>query len=128
MNATMESHKIVTEKEWLAASRELLAKEKQMTKLRDELARERRELPWVKVTKNYVFDTPSGKQTLSDLFDGRDELIVYHFMFGPGWKEGCVGCSFISDHVDGARVHLENHGVKYVAVSRAYRERAGLKA
>jgi len=119
MNATLTQHEVVPVNRWIAARKDLLVKEKEMTRLREELSRERRELPWVKVTKNYIFDGPKGKQTLADLFDGRDELIVYHFMFGPGWKEGCVGCSFVSDHVDGARVHLENHGVSYAAVSRA---------
>lgn len=76
-------------------------------------------MPWVKITKDYVFDTPSGKKTLSELFDGRSQLIVYHFMFGPGWKAGCLGCSFLSDHVDGANQHLAHHDVTYVSISRA---------
>jgi len=80
---------------------------------------EQRALPWVKIEKNYVFDGPQGKVTLADLFDGRSQLIVYHFMFGSGWKEGCVGCSFLADNIDGALVHLEHHDVTYVAVSRA---------
>jgi predicted dithiol-disulfide oxidoreductase (DUF899 family) len=85
----------------------------------DALHAERSALPWVKVEKNYLFDSPTGKKSLSDLFEGRSQLIVKHFMFAPGWKEGCVGCSFGADHVGGALVHLENHDVSYVAVSRA---------
>ena len=84
--------KVVSPAEWLAARKDLLAKEKEFTRLRDDLSRMRRELPWEKVKKNYVFDGPKGKQTLADLFDGRSQLIVYHFMFGPGWKEGCPSC------------------------------------
>jgi len=97
----------------------LLAKEKQLTHQRDEISRRRRELPRVKVEKNYVFDSPQGKETLGDLFGGLTQLIVSHFMFGAGWKEGCVGCSFRSDHVDGALVHLEHHDVSLVTISRA---------
>src|SRR5439155_516184 len=102
----MPSHKIVSREEWLEARKAHLAKEKEFTRLRDELSRQRRELPWLKVEKNYVFDGPKGKETLADLFDGRGQLIVYHFMLGPGWKEGCKSCSFVSDHIDGAVVHL----------------------
>src|SRR5438128_6371476 len=116
---TVDNPKVVSRDEWLAARKRLLAKEKQFTRERDAIAAERRQLPWVKVEKNYVFDSPSGKKTLADLFGGRSQLIVYHFMFGPEWKEGCVGCSFLSDHVDGSLVHIENHDVAYVAVSRA---------
>src|SRR5262249_20089794 len=94
-------------------------KEKELTRLRDRLNADRRELPWVKAEKPYVFEGPNGKETLSDLFDGRSQLIVSHFMLGPGWKEGCIGCSFRSDHVDGALVHLEHHDVSLVTVSRA---------
>jgi predicted dithiol-disulfide oxidoreductase (DUF899 family) len=112
-------HRIVSRDEWLKARTALLAKEKEMTRLRDRLSAERRELPWVKVDKTYVFDTPTGKATLSALFDGRSQLIIKHFMLAPGQKEGCVGCSFESDHVDGALVHLEHHDVSYVAVARA---------
>lgn len=117
--ATMEKTKVVSRAEWLAARRELLAKEKELTHLKDALAKQRQALPWVKIEKNYEFDTPQGKKTLADLFDGRSQLIIYHFMFGPGWGEGCVGCSFYSDHVDGALQHLLQHDVSYVAVSRA---------
>jgi len=115
----MKPHQIVTRDEWLSARKALLAKEKELTRLRDQVSAELRDLPWVKVEKKYVFDGPNGKETLADLFDGRSQLIVYHFMLGPGWKEGCVGCSFLSDHVEGALVHLEHHDVTYVTVSRA---------
>src|SRR5262249_10322910 len=96
-----------------------LAKEKALTRLRDQLSAERRNLPWVKVEKPYMFEGPSGRETLADLFDGRSQLIVKHFMFGPGWEEGCVGCSFHSDHMDGALFHLVHHDVTMLAVSRA---------
>ena len=112
-------HPIVSHDEWLAARKQLLAKEKELTRLRDQLAAQRRELPWVKVEKHYVFDGPDGKETLADLFGGRSQLIIKHFMLGPGWSEGCVGCSFELDHVDGILVHLEHRDVSYVAVSRA---------
>jgi len=115
----MENHKIVSREEWLAARKQHSIKEKEFTQLRDELSRQRRELPWVKVEKSYVFDGPNGKETLADLFDGRSQLIVYHFMFGPEWKEGCPSCSFVSDHIDGANLHLPHHDVTLLAVSRA---------
>lgn len=115
----MQSHKIVSREEWTAAHAAHLAKEKELTHAREALAQQRRALPWVKVEKPYVFDGPEGKQTLADLFDGRSQLIVKHFMFGPGWKEGCVGCSFECDHIDGALAHLEHHDVSYAAISRA---------
>jgi predicted dithiol-disulfide oxidoreductase (DUF899 family) len=112
-------HRVVSEKEWLAARRQLLRKEKEFTRLRDQLSAERRELPWVKVEKEYVFDAPDGKQTLADLFDGRSQLMVYHFMFGPDWEQGCPSCSFVSDHIDGANWHLPQRDVTLLAVSRA---------
>ena len=115
----MQPHQIVSRDEWLAARKQLLIKEKELTRLRDQLSAERRALPWVKVETPYVFDGPHGKETLADLFDGRSQLIVKHFMFGPDWPEACVGCSFESDHVGGALAHLEHHDVTYVAVSRA---------
>jgi len=115
----MTDHKIVSEAQWVEERKKLLTREKELTHLQEKVAEERRALPWVKVTKNYVFDTPKGKKTLSDLFDGRSQLIVYHFMFSPDWEAGCTGCSFLSDHVDGANQHLEHHDVTYVAVSRA---------
>jgi predicted dithiol-disulfide oxidoreductase (DUF899 family) len=114
-----ENPKIVSRDEWLAARTKLLAKEKQHTCERDALAAERRQLPWVKVEKNYVFDSPGGKKTLADLFDGRSQLIVYHFMFGPEWNEGCPSCSFNMDHTDGALAHLAQRDVSFAAVSRA---------
>lgn len=130
----MKKHPIVSQKEWLEARRVLLAKEKAHMKANDELTRQRQELPWVKVTKPYVFDTTEGQVPLADLFDGRSQLFVYHFMFGPDWKEGCPGCSFLCDHVDGARQHFEHHDLSFVAVSRgpleklqAYRQRMGWK-
>jgi predicted dithiol-disulfide oxidoreductase (DUF899 family) len=115
----IENPKIVSRDEWLAARKKLLAKEKRLTRERDALAAERRQLPWVRVEKNYVFDSPGGKRTLADLFDGRSQLIVYHFMFGPEWNEGCPSCSFNMDHTDGALVHLAQRDVSFAAVSRA---------
>jgi predicted dithiol-disulfide oxidoreductase (DUF899 family) len=121
MNAskTMTPHRVVSREAWTKERKALLAKEKAQTRLRDELARARRDLPWVKIEKNYRFETPDGTRSLADLFEGNSQLIVKHFMFGPGWKEGCVGCSFESDHVDGALQHLVQHDVSFVAVSRA---------
>src|SRR5580704_16746585 len=128
----MQTHTVVSQEEWLAARKALLLKEKEFTHLRDKINAERLALPWVKVEKNYVFDTPQGKKTLSELFDGRSQLMVYHFMLGPGWQAGCPGCSFLADHLDGALPHLEHHDVTLTAVSRApldrieaYRRRMG---
>jgi predicted dithiol-disulfide oxidoreductase (DUF899 family) len=115
----MQQHKIVSQDEWLAARKAFLATEKKFTAARDELSRQRRDLPWVKESKPYVFDGPSGKETLADLFGGRSQLIVYHFMFGPGWEEGCKSCSFLADHFDGAIAHLAQRDVTMLAVSRA---------
>jgi predicted dithiol-disulfide oxidoreductase (DUF899 family) len=112
-------HKIVSEEEWIAARKELLKKEKEATRLLDQLSVERRQLPWVKIDKNYVFDTPNGKVTLADLFAGRNQLVIYHFMFAPDWQEGCPSCSFVSDHFDGTLPHLAARDVTLVAVSRA---------
>jgi predicted dithiol-disulfide oxidoreductase (DUF899 family) len=112
-------NKIVSQGEWLAGRKALLAKEKRMTRLRDEINAERLALPWVKIEKDYVFDTSAGKKRLADLFNGRSQLIVYHFMLGPGWVAGCPGCSFVSDHFDGALPHLEHHDVTLTAASRA---------
>jgi len=115
----IQDHQVVTANEWIASRKELLRKEKEFTRLRDELSRQRRELPWERVEKEYVFDTPSGKEMLAGLFAGRSQLIVYHFMFGPGWEQGCPSCSFLADHLDGAAVHLANRDVTLVVVSRA---------
>jgi predicted dithiol-disulfide oxidoreductase (DUF899 family) len=115
----MQQHQIVSQEQWIAARKTLLAKEKELTRARDEISSLRRKLPWVRVEKNYVFDSPNGKETLSDLFGDRSQLIVNHFMLGPGWKEGCIGCSFGADHVEGALTHLNQRDVAYVAVSRA---------
>lgn len=130
----LESHAVVNESEWIAASQELLVKEKEFTKLRDELSAKRRELPWVEVTTNYEFDTSEGKKTLSELFGDKSQLIVYHFMYGPGWEDGCPGCSFVSDQFDGALLHMTPKDVAFVAVSRAplaefqgFKERMGWK-
>jgi predicted dithiol-disulfide oxidoreductase (DUF899 family) len=127
-------HKIVSQDEWLAARKALLAKEKQFTKARDALSQQRRELPWVKVEKNYVFGGPDGKEALADLFGGNSQLIVYHFMLGPGWQAGCPSCSYLADHFDGANIHLAQRDVSLVVVSRAplaeikaYQKRMGWK-
>jgi predicted dithiol-disulfide oxidoreductase (DUF899 family) len=120
-NIEFEHPAIVSQDKWLVARKAHLEREKALTRLRDQVSTERRELPWVEIEKNYVFDTPNGKATLSDLFDGRSQLIVYHIMFGPSvrdGKEGCKSCSFLVDHVDGANVHLAHHDVTFVAVSR----------
>src|SRR5215475_8836112 len=111
--------KIVSHKEWLAARTEFLQKEKEFTRLRDELSKQRRELPWEKVEKNYVFEGPNGKETLADLFAGRSQLMVYHFMLGPDWVEGCPSCSFLADHFDGAIPHLNARDVTFLVISRA---------
>ncbi len=111
--------KVVPPAEWLNARVELLKKEKELTHLRDELNRQRQELPWEKIEKNYVFESANGKESLADLFGGRSQLIVYHFMFGPEWKEGCPSCSMIGDHIDGSVPHLAARDVRLVAVSRA---------
>ena len=113
------AHVIVSQAEWLSARKALLAKEKEFTKARDALSAERRALPWVKIDKNYVFDGPDGKQTLADLFDGRSQLIVYHFMFGPDWQAGCPHCSHWADNFNGIIVHLNQRDVTMVAISRA---------
>jgi predicted dithiol-disulfide oxidoreductase (DUF899 family) len=116
---SISDHPIVSREEWVKARKELLKKEKEFTRLRDQLNAKCRELPWVRVEKRYVFDGPDGKETLADLFGGRSQLIVNHFMLGLGWKEGCVGCSFGADHNDGIVVHLEHHDVAFVTISRA---------
>jgi len=115
----MKSHKIVSATEWVAARKRLLAKEKEFTRLRDDLSRERRELPWVRVDKPYAFDGPDGRETLPELFAGRSQLVVYHFMFGPDWKVGCKSCSFWADNFNGIVAHLNQRDVTLVAISRA---------
>jgi predicted dithiol-disulfide oxidoreductase (DUF899 family) len=115
----MSQYQVVSEQEWIGARKQLLLKEKELTHMQDEVNRLRRDLPWVKVEKHYVFDTPDGKKTLAELFDGRSQLVVYHFMYAPEWEAGCLGCSFFADHVDGANQHLAHHDVSFVAVSRA---------
>ena len=117
--STIENPRVVSRGEWLAARKTLLAKERQLTHQRDAIAAERRQLPWVKIEKNYVFDSPSGKKALADLFEGKSQLIVYHFMFGPEWNEGCPSCSFNMDHTDSALLHLAQRDVSFVAISRA---------
>ena len=110
---------VVSRDEWLAARKAHLAEEKDLTRRRDKLSRRRRELPWVKVEKNYVFDTPAGKRSLADLFEGRSQLVVYHFMFAPEWTQGCKSCSLLADHYNPATVHLEHRDVSMVTVSKA---------
>ena len=126
------THRIVSQSEWLEASRAQLVKEKEFTRLREKLAEERRALPWMKVEKDYVFDTPDGRVTLGELFAGRSQLIVQHFMFGADWNEGCPSCSFWSDNFNGIDVHLAHRDTSFVVVSRgpvdkleAYRKRMG---
>jgi predicted dithiol-disulfide oxidoreductase (DUF899 family) len=115
----MEPHKIVSHDEWIAARKAYLADEKAFTRARDELSRKRRALPWERVEKNYMFDTPDGKQSLADLFGGKGQLIIYHFMLGPDWEVGCPSCSFLADHFDGAVIHIAQRDVSFVVVSRA---------
>jgi predicted dithiol-disulfide oxidoreductase (DUF899 family) len=128
----MAESKVVSQQEWLAARKALLAKEKAFSRQRDELARARRELPRVKIEKNYVFDSPQGSRTLAELFGAKSQLIVYHFMLGPGWEAGCKSCSYLADHFDGMLPHLAARDVSFIAVSRAplseieaYRKRMG---
>ncbi|MDB5365434.1 MAG: thioredoxin-like protein [Rhodospirillales bacterium] len=125
-------HAVVSRDEWLKARTAFLAKEKAHTRAADALAEERRALPWIKIDKNYVFDGPNGNVSLSDLFRGRSQLFLQHFMMSPDWTEGCTGCSFMADHIEAARQHFEHHDVAFAAVSRApittieaYRKRMG---
>ncbi|MPZ06514.1 MAG: DUF899 domain-containing protein [Nitrososphaeraceae archaeon] len=119
MTDPLKDHKIVSEEEWVEARRALLKKEREFTALRDQLSQQRRDLPWVAVNKEYVFEGQNGKQTLSELFDGRSQLIVYHFMFDPSWEDGCLHCSFWADNFNGIIVHLNHRDVTMIAVSRA---------
>lgn len=128
----MPNHKIVSREEWLVARKAHLAQEKELTRLRDQLSQQRRELPWVIVDKDYIFQGPNGPKSLSDLFAGRHQLLVYHFMMGPDWDEGCPSCSFWADNYNGAVVHLNHRDVTLVAISRvplekleAYKQRMG---
>src|ERR1043165_2442391 len=114
----MAKHKTGTREEWLSARLELLKAEKELTQRSDELARRRQELPWVRIGKDYRFDTDEGKASLADLFKGRSQLLVYHFMFGPDYTAGCPNCSNIADHFNGFWIHLANHDVMLWAVSR----------
>lgn len=123
---------VVAHEDWLAARRDLLQKEKELTHLRDSVTSERLALPWERIEKDYVFDTLDGPRSLAGLFEGRSQLVVQHFMLAPGWKEGCPSCSFMADHTDGMNLHLANHDVTMIAVSRApladierYRKRMG---
>jgi predicted dithiol-disulfide oxidoreductase (DUF899 family) len=115
----MTHNQVVSRDQWLAARKTLLLKEKEHTRQHDKLTAEIRALPWVRIYKPYLFEGPNGSETLADLFEGRSQLIVKHFMFGPGWQEGCVGCSFHCDHVDGVLAHLAQRDVTWVVVSRA---------
>ena len=128
----MNASKIVSKEEWEAARLELLAKEKEFTRLRDQLSQQRRELPWLKLDKDYYFEGPGGKQSLLDLFDGCSQLVIYHFMYGPDWSEGCPSCSFWADNFNGVDIHLKHRDISMLAVSRtdlanieAYKKRMG---
>jgi predicted dithiol-disulfide oxidoreductase (DUF899 family) len=128
----MTEHTVANREEWLAAREKLLENEKEHTRRGDELARQRRELPWVHIDKDYIFDTEAGEARLADLFRGRSQLLVYHFMFGPDWEEGCPSCSSVADAFDETFLHLQNHDVAFTAISRApleklvaYRHRMG---
>jgi predicted dithiol-disulfide oxidoreductase (DUF899 family) len=133
-NTRLANHPVVSREDWLKARTAFLAKEKQFTQLRDEITRERQSLPWVKIEKSYVFDAPGGKQTLTDLFEKRSQLVVYHFMFAPESEEGCKHCSFWADHFDPMGVHLNHRDISFAAISRAplaklesFRKRMGWK-
>ena len=124
----MKSHTIVSPEDWLIARKELLTKEKEFTRLRDQLSAERRALPWVKVEKDYIFDGEQGQQNLVDLFGDKSQLIIYHFMLGSDWEEGCPSCSFWADNFDGIDIHLAHRGIAFLAVSRgAYEKLAAYK-
>ncbi|MBV8911287.1 MAG: DUF899 domain-containing protein [Gammaproteobacteria bacterium] len=132
--SSLTNHTVVSQEQWVAERKKLLAREKELTHLRDQVASERRSLPWVRIDKTYTFDAPEGRRTLAELFDGRSQLMVQHFMLGPGWEEGCPSCSFMADHTDGMNVHLAARDVTFVAISRAplaeierFRRRMGWK-
>jgi predicted dithiol-disulfide oxidoreductase (DUF899 family) len=113
------NHAVVSRDRWIAERKRLLAREKELTRLSDQIARERRALPWVRIEESYVFDTPEGRRTLAELFEGRRQLLVQHFMLGPDWEQGCPSCSFMADHADGMTVHLAHRDTTFVAISRA---------
>lgn len=117
--AAPSAHPVLADADWIEQRKRLLAREKELTQLNDQVAAERRALPWRRVARNYVFDTPAGKRTLAELFGGRGQLIVQHFMFGPGWEQGCPSCSYMADHADGMTLHLAHRDIGFVAVSRA---------
>jgi predicted dithiol-disulfide oxidoreductase (DUF899 family) len=119
MTTSIQHPKVVSHAEWTAARKEFLAKEKEFTRLRDELSRQRRELPWERIEKQYELEGPGGKVTLAGIFGKRSQLVIYHFMLGPGWKEGCPSCSYIADHFDGMAIHLANRDVTLAVVSHA---------
>jgi len=128
----MDKHRVVSRDEWIAARKEFLAKEKEFTRMRDQLSQQRREMPWARVDKNYIFDGPDGKVSLAELFAGKSQLIVYHFMFDPSWDAGCKSCSFWADNYNPTIVHLNHRDANLVAISRAplaklqaYRKRMG---
>ncbi len=128
----MKQHPVVSQAQWLEERKELLEREKALTRLNDEISALRRQLPWVKVEQAYSFDTEHGRQSLAELFSGRNQLVIYHFMFGPDWEQGCVSCSFWADHLDGLSVHLAHRNITLAVVSRAalqkllaYRTRMG---
>ena len=130
--SSLKNHSVVSKDRWLAQRKALLAREKELTHLRDQIARERRAMPWTRVEKNYSFDTPEGPRKLADLFEGRRQLVVQHFMLGPEWEQGCPSCSYMADHIAGMKVHLEHRDVTMLVVSRAplaeierFRERMG---
>ena len=128
----MLEHKVVSREQWLDSRKALLAKEKEFTRLRDELSAQRRDLPWVNIEKEYIFDTPEGKQSLAELFSDKNQLMIYHFMLGPDWEEGCPSCSFWADNFNGIDIHLAHRDISFMAVSRgalaqleAYKKRMG---
>lgn len=128
----MQNNKVVSREKWLVTRKEFLVKEKEFTRLRDQLSQQRRELPWVKINKEYLFDGPDGKETLTDLFKDRSQLIIYHFMYGPGWQQGCPSCSFWADNFNGVVIHLNHRDISLLAVSsapldelKAYKKRMG---
>jgi predicted dithiol-disulfide oxidoreductase (DUF899 family) len=128
------SHPVASDGRWIEERTRLLAREKELTRLHDQVASERRALPWRRVTKDYAFDTPAGRRTLADLFGGHRQLLVQHFMFGPGWEQGCPSCSYMADHMDGMTIHLAHRDIGFAAVSRAplpdllrFRQRMGWK-